>query len=153
MKITVERLIHNEDATLSLIYIDGVFQCFGLEDEPREFKVPEETRIPAGMYNVGVRTDGGFHGRYERKFPTFHRGMLHVLDIPDFEWVLIHVGNTEKHTAGCLLTGYGANLEELTIQSSARAYEDLYKKVIGSAEKGNLVIQYIDNDKGPRILV
>ncbi len=76
MKITVERIVSDNDTTISLIFINGGFTCFGLEEEYRKDKVPAETRIPAGNYRVGLRTVGDFHARYSRKFPGLHRGML-----------------------------------------------------------------------------
>ncbi len=91
MKLLVERFASDKDATISAIYLDNVFQCFGLEDEYREEKVASETRIPAGSYKVGLRTTGGFHARYEKRFSDIHQGMLHVQDVPGFEFILIHV--------------------------------------------------------------
>lgn len=147
MKITVKRFKSDNDATLSQVSIDGEFQCFGLEDEYREDKVPGETRIPAGEYRVGVRVVGGFDARYSRKFPDFHAGMLQVLDVPGFEYILIHIGNTEKDTAGCLLVGAGcSSAGELSISSSRIAYEALYKKAISAAIHDELSIEYIDED-------
>lgn len=147
MKITVERITSDPDTTISIIFIDGVFECFGLEDEYREDKVFSETRIPAGRYKIGVRTIGGFHRRYSKKF-IFHRGMLEVLDVPNFEYILLHVGNTDDDTAGCLLVGVGANskIGDMAIQSSVAAYRKLYSKVIEEALAGRLTIEYIDRD-------
>ena len=48
MKITVRRFAHNDEATLSRVYLDDEEFCFGLEDQPQEVKVQDETRIPAG---------------------------------------------------------------------------------------------------------
>jgi hypothetical protein len=150
MIITVRRFLSNSDATLSEVKIDGVRQCYGLEDEPRDVKVSGETRIPAGAYKIGVRAEGGFHKRYSKKFAGIHQGMLHVLDVPGFEFILIHVGNTEKDTAGCLLVGcdwQGGSLQELRVISSVLAYKALYQEVIGAALADDLVIHYIDGDR------
>lgn len=147
MLITVERIKSNDDATLSIVSINGKFECFGLEDEYRDDKVAGETRIPAGIYDVKLRTVGGFHTRYSSKFP-WHEGMLHVQNVPDFEYILIHIGNTEKDTAGCLLVGTGAySGTDLTIQSSTDAYRKLYEKVLSAAKSGDLKIEYIDSDR------
>lgn len=150
MKITVERFSDNGDATLSLIRVDGRFFCFGLEDEFRAEKIAGETRIPSGTYKVGIRDVGGFHGRYSQdsRFKDFHEGMLQVMDVPNFEYILIHVGNTEKNTDGCLLVGMGADSGIHTVQSSAVAYEMLYKHVIDEAKLGNLEIQFINAERG-----
>ena len=108
-----------------------------------------ETRIPAGKYKVGVRATGGFHNRYSRKFSDIHQGMLHVQDVPGFEFILIHVGNTDEHTAGCLLVGTGAmaRADDMSIQSSVEAYKRLYSKVIEAAKEGDLEIEYLDRDR------
>ena len=34
-----------------------------------------------------------------------HKGMLWVRDVPGFEYILIHTGNTDEHTSGCLIVG------------------------------------------------
>ena len=149
MKITVDRFLSDSDSTVSRVSIDGSHECFGLEDEYREEKVPAETRIPAGTYTVGVRTVGGFHPRYSRRFPDIHKGMLHILDVPDFEYILIHCGNTDENTAGCLLVGASVITTpgDMSIGSSAVAYKKFYPKVIDAAIEGNLEIEFIDPDR------
>jgi hypothetical protein len=154
MKITVERFKSNDDATASLIYIDGIVECFGLEDEYREFKIPGETRIPSGTYPVVVRVHGGYHERYTRKFGDFHKGMLEVANVQNFTDILVHSGNTDDHTNGCLLTGTGCMLDEdITVQASVAAYKRLYAKVIEAALADDLYIQYVDNDREPAVWV
>lgn len=148
MKITVNRIYSNNEATLSTVSIDGRFICFGLEDEYREVKVKGETRIPAGVYDIGVRTVGGFHKRYSRKFSHFHKGMLQVMDVPGFEYILIHVGNYETNTDGCLLLGKNATtINTPTVPASTHAYSEFYPLVIEEALKGNVTIEYIDSDR------
>lgn len=148
MKITVDRVLNDGDSTASEVCVDGVKVCYGLEDEPRAVKIAGETRIPAGTYKVGVRTVGGFHARYQERFPEFHQGMLHVLDVPGFEYILIHCGNTDEHTAGCLLVGRDINTtyEAMRLIDSTGAYRKLYPMVIDAALAGDLEIEYIDND-------
>jgi len=149
MKITVERIASDDDSTVSLILIDGRFQCFGLEDEYRELKVSGETRIPAGLYQIALRTEGRFHSRYSRRFSGSHHGMLHILNVPEFTWILIHVGNTDDHTSGCLLVGTGAMCRagDMMVMASVEAYRALYKRVWMAARDDNLTIEFIDRDK------
>ena len=149
MNIRVKRFIHDETATISRVYIDDAFECFGLEDEPREIKVPGETRIPAGLYQVGVKDFGPHHEAYAARFPDIHVGMLHILDVPGFADVLIHCGNTDEDTGGCLLVGTTANLQpgQMSVQNSARAYIHFYSTVALRAKRGDLTIEFIDNDK------
>ena len=147
MKINVHRLKSDNDTTFSTVYIDGRFQCFGLEDEHRDEKVSGETRIPSGSYDIGVRTVGGFDAKYKTRFADIHKGMLQVLDVPNFEYILIHIGNDDSDTAGCLLLGadmYTSN--RLHMGSSTIAYKEFYSKVIDAALADDLTIVYSDFD-------
>ena len=106
--LEVLRYSSGADSTLGLLFINDAngreFLAYTLEDEFREEKVSAETRIPEGTYDIKLRTEGGFHNRYSTKFGTpWHKGMLHVQDVPGFEYILIHTGNTDEHTMGCLL--------------------------------------------------
>lgn len=154
MRILVNRDISDSEATLSQVFVMDdlgriVYRCFGCEDEYREIKVPGETRIPAGTYNVGVRKEGGFHARYsqDRRVRDIHRGMLHIQNVPNFQWILIHIGNFEKDTDGCLLVGESRDEVRMCVLNSVVAYRALYQKVIGSAEAGTLTIDFVDNDR------
>ena len=137
----------DDDSTVSTVAVDGANVCFGLEDEYREVKVAKETRIPAGTYAVKLRKVGGFHGRYQARYP-WHQGMLEVQNVPGFEYILIHTGNTDEHTAGCLLVGESATITEgdMSIGMSRIAYTKLYAMVIEAAKEEKLLIEFIDND-------
>ena len=106
MKLDVVRTQFGEDATNGMLFVDGVFECFTLEDEIRDVKVKGETAIPYGEYKVEFRTVGGFDTKYQARYgKTWHKGMLWVKSVPGFQFILIHTGNTDSHTAGCLLLG------------------------------------------------
>ena len=147
MKITVRRFAHNDEATLSRVYLDDEEFCFGLEDQPQEVKVQDETRIPAGTYDIKLRDEGGMTKRYAERY-DFHEGMLHVQDVPGFSWIYIHTGNTDDHTSGCLLVGHSRNKDTFTIGNSRTAYSDLYQAVVEAAKDEDLTIEYIDEDMG-----
>jgi len=149
MEIRVDRFVSDDDATVSRVFIDGTFECFGLEDEYREEKVINETRIPAGTYQVRLRSEGSHHQRYQNRFPNIHQGMLHVQDVPGFTWILIHCGNTDEDTAGCLLIGSQAITDpgSMMITGSQAAYERFYPKVVDAAANNDLTIVYEDNDR------
>lgn len=149
MKIAVDRFTSDGDTTLSGVSIDGAFVCFGLEDEFRTIKVAGETRIPAGIYPVGLRTAGKHHQQYKQRFADLHRGVLHIQDVPGFEYVLIHCGNTQADTSGCLLVGTGAIAEpgNMSISRSVAAYRRLYPMVADAAAAGRLRIEFFDNDR------
>ena len=148
MKIKVYRFSSDTDSTLSAVHIDGKFECYGLEDEHRTVKVFGETRIPKGTYKVTLRKEGRCHTNYSKKFPSTHKGMLHVLDVPNFQYILIHIGNTDEDTAGCLIVGNYCNnnkLEAGRLTQSTKAYSALYEKAIAAIERNEpITIEYID---------
>ena len=147
MELKVYRYSSQSQTTLGALHINGEFECYTLEDQHQDIKVKGETRIPKGTYNIGLRTVGGFDARYKAKF-SFHKGMLQVLNVPGFEYILIHIGNDEDDTAGCLLVGNTANNNRLNkgfIGDSTTAYKSLYPKVLKAIESGlDVTIQYID---------
>jgi hypothetical protein len=143
MRIALQRGRHNDEATLSTVYIDGQFFCYALEDQPQEVKVPHETRIPAGLYQIRLRNEGGMTKHYAKRY-DFHEGMLWLQGVPGFEWIYIHTGNTDDHTSGCILVGDDRDYDSWTISGSRSAYRALYLKVLDAAKNGTLSIKVID---------
>lgn len=158
MEIVVKRFADNGKATLGVLFINGVFECFTVEDEERDVKVAGETRVPEGIYKVALRSEGGFHERYKAKYPDIHKGMLAIYNAKNwkieakgmtFQYVLIHTGNTEKHTDGCLLVNDAVSGKTFTGSSSVDAYKDMYPKVRDAILSGeNVTIEYIDIETG-----
>lgn len=158
MELLVQRLFGSKEDTIGTLFIDCEPGSFTLEDEYRTHKVFSETRVPAGRYKVSLRAEGGTHERYKKKFPDFHRGMLCIHNAPDwklvnagmeFQYILIHIGNDDDDTAGCLLVGDSAfsNVPQGkgSIGQSTQAYERIYKKIAGHLVNGGDVwITYKD---------
>ena len=98
MKLKVERCFFRPEYTIGKLEVDGEFFCDTLEDRvrdlSREKKVPGETAIPSGCYDVVVNWS-----------PRFQRRLPRLLNVPGFEGILIHRGNRAKDTAGCILVG------------------------------------------------
>ena len=148
MKLDVVRTQFGADATNSLLFIDGEFECYGLEDEVRDVKVYAETAVPLGEYEIKFRTVGGFHtrtkSRYDSKYGEgWHLGMLELQDVPNFEFILVHSGNTDESTAGCYLVGNTQQDLDVSkdgfIGSSRVAYEKMYPKVRDALVAGEKV--------------
>lgn len=87
-----------EERTLGKLYINNEFFCDTIEDKYRDLskekKVYGETCIPFGTYKVIINMS-----------PKYGRLMPRLLDVPHFEGILIHSGNTEQDSAGCILVG------------------------------------------------
>ena len=153
MKLQVLRFSSESDSTNGLLFdiTEGVkFLAYTLEDERRKEKVMSETRIPAGTYEVKLRTEGGHHNKYASRYGSMHKGMLWLQDVPNFKWILIHCGNTDEHTAGCLLVGDSQENNQIKengfIGSSSNAYKRIYPSIAEAVENEKVTIEYIDLD-------
>ena len=152
MKLTVVRTQFGTDATNGLLFIDGVFECYTLEDQYQAVKVMHETCIPEGTYDIKFRKTGGFHAKYSERYKNAHYGMLHIQDVPNFTYILIHTGNTDEHTSGCLIVGETQQDLEVSkdgfIGSSTVAYKKMYAKVAAQLLQGKDVsIEYTTINK------
>ncbi len=124
IKLLLQRKWAVKDATLGELFIQGinepVFECYTLEDvvRPAGQKVQNATAIPTGTYRVVLDWS-----------PRFQKNMFHVLDVPGFDGIRIHSGNTAEDTDGCLLVGQTVDLSNGSIGASRIAYEHLFRKL------------------------
>lgn len=116
MEILLKRIAKKNLYTIGKLYIDGVYFCDTIEDKDRglsqsmpleeikKIKVPNETAIPTGTYNVTLNVvspkfkDRAWAKPYEGKVPR-------ILNVPGFEGVLIHPGTDQNSTSGCIILG------------------------------------------------
>lgn len=162
MQLITDRFAHSSTHTLGRLmqrydqsvpygyktYIDK-FWCFTLEDPWQATKIQGNTRIPAGKYEIVLRPEGGKYRQYLDRFGEWQKpGMLWIKDVPGFDWILIHPGNTPKDTEGCLLVGRGYDYRNGSITDSVDAYVDIYSKISKALQAGEKVtIEYQDNDR------
>jgi hypothetical protein len=123
MELALKRFFLGESHTLGLLYINGKFECFTLEDKVRIpfVKVAGLTAIPEGRYKVTIDMS-----------QRFGRMMPHVLDVPQFDGIRIHPGNYAKDTKGCILVGNGSeHTDDKTgdILKSKPAFDALFPKL------------------------
>jgi hypothetical protein len=91
------KLVRGKATAISVegrLYVDDVFECFTVEDRPRDKKVYGVTGIPKGIYNVIVSVST----RFGKRLPE-------VLNVPGFKGIRIHAGNSSKDTEGCIIVG------------------------------------------------
>lgn len=152
MELLSRRFASGSDSTLSICHRFDVpgnpFVGFVCEDQHQEEKVRGETCIPALRYEIKLRNEGGMNKRYKNKwprrgYPEIHRGMLWLQEVPNFDWIYIHVGNTDDHTDGCLLFGYDCNHDPVegggSVGQSVDCYIALYKMCLESFDNGQQV--------------
>ena len=94
MELLLKRIFKGPKYTIGKLYVDGKYFCNTLEDAVRKAKIPNETAIPNGTYKVIVNMS-----------PKFKRLLPRLLDVPGFDGILIHRGNTPSDTSGCILVG------------------------------------------------
>lgn len=134
MKLQVERVQQDADVTIGRLLVDGVFECWTLEDPVREkpgvpveqWKIKGETAIPRGTYRVLVTMSD----RFKRLMPLLE-------NVLGFVGVRIHSGNTTANTEGCLLVG-DVRLDK-SIGQSRVAFDRLYEKIYAAFTRGESV--------------
>ena len=123
MNLLILRKTVTDRSTIGKLYVDGQFECFTLEDVARPVKVAGETCIPVGVYSVKITYS-----------PRFKRDLPLLLDVPGFEGVRIHTGNSAKDTEGCILVGQLAGAD--VIWQSQLAFNAIFSKLKEAQAKG-----------------
>lgn len=132
MELRVERLWPRENYTVGRLYVNNEFFSNTLEDkiidknkngifDNGEKKVYGESAIPYGKYKVIYNWS-----------PKFGRNLPRLLDVPHFEDILIHPGNTARDSAGCILVGKNTSKGML---SESRYTSDKLNEIIDAAQK------------------
>lgn len=142
MKIELIRTYNCKTYCIGHLYVDGKYVCDTIEDVDRwmtqtmpdvqlkKLKVPLQTAIPTGMYRV---TLGVVSPKFSQKpyYRNFCGGRVpRLLNVPAFDGILIHMGSTEKSSAGCLIVGY--NTIKGRVTDSQKAFEKLYNILCGA---------------------
>ena len=137
MEITSNRIVRTENSTISEVKINGVFQCFVLEDKDRglfsgmplveiqQIKIHGKTAIPTGRYRVTI----SFSNRFKKYLPELH-------EVKGFAGIRIHAGNTAEDTEGCLITGLSHKTD--FVFNSKTAFDALMKK-LQAVEKKEMI--------------
>lgn len=116
MELLLKRLHKTSNSTIGELYVNGVFECYTLEDVERAVKIKNETAIAKGKYKVVIT----YSNRFKRDLPL-------LLNVPNFEGVRIHSGNTNHDTEGCILVGLTRSKD--FIGNSRKAFAKLFDKL------------------------
>jgi hypothetical protein len=126
LNIHVYRHTYNTEDDRNIIgdlYLNDEFFCYTLEDEKRadSQKVAKKTAIPVGKYKVVITLSN----RFKRKIPL-------LVDVPMFQGIRIHGGNTSENTEGCILVGFNTDRKKIwgtaekTLLQKIQQYEECY---------------------------
>lgn len=148
MEVKVKRIARRDNYTIGKMYVNGEYVCDTLEDTDRGLtskmsvaqisgmKVHGETAIPTGRYLVDMKTvSPRFGGRPQYQFC---KGRLPLLcNVPAYQGVLVHCGNTANDTEGCILVG--ENKEKGKVLNSTATFKRLYPILKAANERGEQI--------------
>jgi hypothetical protein len=141
MELKLERNLKGVQATLGTLFINNEKECNTLEDVDRGIiqdtplevitstKVQNKTAIPTGRYEVII----DFSNRFQKDMP-------HVLDVPGFEGIRIHPGNSDVDTDGCILLGSWSGSSADWISGSQDAFHTFLPKLEQGLSEGQVFI-------------
>lgn len=122
MNLELKRVFIGEGYTIGHLFVDDVLFCDTLEDIPRDVKVMHETCIPKGKYTVILN----YSKRFKRNMPL-------LLNVPGFDGIRIHYGNTAADTSGCPLVG--KNTEKGKLTDSRETFKRLFAVLLNATNK------------------
>jgi len=156
MKLKVERTFRGPNYTIGHLYINDVYFCDTLEDPDRGLtdqmsvfeiqtkKVKGDTCIPYGKYVLSLDiVSPKYSNTLKYPYTAIANGkMPRVLGVKGFEGILIHAGNTQRDTEGCLLVGQ--NKVKGQVINSQATWKKLYALLAAARSRGEaFTIEYV----------
>ena len=141
MNIVIDRKYKKPNYTISNLTVDGVWLCNVIEDKDygwnqktplndisaTKIKHKSQTAIPSGKYRLSIDVVSPTFSKKSYYQSVCNGRVPRLINVPGFDGILIHTGNTEKDSAGCLIVGYNTSVGCVT--ESKRAFEILYKNL------------------------
>lgn len=128
MELKLTRFEKTDNSTISKLFINEEYFCYALEDKDRGLnqnmdllqikarKIHGKTAIPYGRYQIVIT----FSNRFKKPLPL-------IMNVPGFEGIRIHPGNTPANTEGCLLPG--TTYETDRVNNSREAFYELFERI------------------------
>ena len=118
MELTLNRIALRSEYTIGKLYVNGEYVCDAIEDTVRdldkdgkfangEVKIPGKTAIPYGRYEITMKVKSPKYSNFSKySWAKKYDGYLpRLLNVPHFDGVLIHVGNSALDSEACVLVG------------------------------------------------
>ncbi len=139
MKLTLKRIALRPTYTIVKLYIDDVYFCDTIEDTVRDLnkngkfdngekKVHSKTAIPYGTYEIKWTYS-----------PRFKKYTPQLMNVPSFEGIRIHAGNTSADTEGCLILG--KNKQVGKVLNSRATINKFYPIIKNACSNGKVTIE------------
>ena len=149
MDVRVERRWKKSTYTIGILTVDGERFCESLEDRDRGLKQSDsplwigakkvygETAIPTGTYNVAMNVVSPKYSAVKWYKDLCGGKMPRLLDVPGFDGILIHPGNTAIDSCGCILVGRNTKVGQVT--QSRDTFKKLYRKMKAAHDRGERI--------------
>lgn len=139
MKLTLKRIALRPTYTIGKLYIDDVYFCDTIEDTVRDLnkngkfdngekKIHSKTAIPYGTYEIKWTYS-----------PRFKKYTPQLMNVPSFEGIRIHAGNTSADTEGCLVLG--KNKQVGKVLNSRDTINKFYPIIKEACSNGKVTIE------------
>lgn len=139
MKLTLKRIALRPTYTIGKLYIDDVYFCDTIEDTVRDLnkngkfdngekKIHSKTAIPYGTYEIKWTYS-----------PRFKKYTPQLMNVPSFEGIRIHAGNTSADTEGCLILG--KNKQVGKVLNSRATINKFYTIIKEACSNGKVTIE------------
>ena len=139
MKLTLKRIALRQTYTIGKLYIDDNYFCDTLEDTVRDLN--KNGKFDNGEKKVYAKTAIPY-GTYEIKWtysPRFKKYTPQLMNVPSFEGIRIHSGNTSADTEGCLILG--ENKQVGKVLNSRATINKFYPIIKEACSKGKVTIE------------
>lgn len=149
MELLLERKYRKSEYTIGRLYINGKFFCNTMEDTDRGLKqdtplyqikstkVYSKTAIPTGTYEITLDVVSPKYSK-KQQYKAIDGKLPRLLDVPGFEGILIHIGNTAEDSAGCILVGH--NKVKGQVVNSTATFNELYSLLLDGKKRGEKLI-------------
>lgn len=154
MKLKLVRKWKKEGYTIGQLYVDDIFFSNTIEDKdrglnqnmPKEkilfMKKPGITAIPTGTYEIVLNVQSSKYKKSKAMMQFCQAYMPRLLNVPGYNGVLIHPGNSASDTEGCIIPG--KNDKVGWVSNSTNYFKELYNKMKIANKKGeNITIEII----------
>ena len=139
MKLTLKRIALRQTYTIGKLYIDDNYFCDTLEDTVRD--LDKDGKFDNGEKKINGKTAIPY-GTYEIKWtysPRFKKYTPQLMNVPQFEGIRIHAGNSSTDTEGCLLLG--ENKKVGMVLNSRATINKFYPIIKEACSKGKVTIE------------
>ena len=149
MELLIDRKWKKQSYTISNLYIDGKWFSNVLEDTDRNLddsmsedkiralKIPSITAIPRGTYEITLDVVSTKYSKIQFYKDVCNGKVPRLKNVKGFDGILIHSGNTDKDSSGCLLVGH--NKVKGQVINSKETFKQLYQLLQDRKNKGEKI--------------